>query len=367
MPFLIGTDEAGYGPNYGPLCVSATVWEVDDGIDAACLYKKLRRSVTDCVDRAAKRKIVWADSKAVYKSGGGMDHLERGVLAALSLIDRRPAHWHELWSNVQHSPSAYTAADAGRAAPSEIAASNPRDSLATNHHSGTITLTAEPSGAFAELPWHLDFAATLPIWLGVADGPAWMSIEALPELGDCIRESLAAAGVRLVAILCRALFPAEFNDLVAASNKADVLSRATLGLVADALELISGGSVEVSCDKHGGRDYYLPLLQSHFEDWIEVRRESSAASQYRCSSDERTVDIGFYVGGERFLPVALASMTAKYVRETAMRPFNEFWCARVDGLKPTAGYPVDAHRYRKQIAAVQRELEIDERIIWRGR
>jgi hypothetical protein len=60
-------------------------------------------------------------------------------------------------------------------------------------------------------------------------------------------------------------------------------------------------------------------------------------------------------------------MTAKYVRETAMRPFNEFWCARVNGLKPTAGYPVDSHRYRKQIAAVQRELEIEDRIIWRGR
>ncbi len=33
MTFLIGTDEAGYGPNYGPLVVSATVWEIDDGLD----------------------------------------------------------------------------------------------------------------------------------------------------------------------------------------------------------------------------------------------------------------------------------------------------------------------------------------------
>ena len=365
MAFLIGTDEAGYGPNYGPLCVSATVWEVDDGIDAACLYKRLRRSVTDCVDRAAKRKIVWADSKAIYKNGCGMDHLERGVLTALSLIDRRPSHWNELWSGVRRSAS-YKAATAGRAAPSDIAASNPDRCLENDRGSAAITL-AEPSGAFDDLPWHLDFAAALPFWLSADEGPAWMSIDAIPELADCIRESLAAAGVRLVAVLCRALFPAEFNDLIAASNKADVLSRATLGLVADALGLVSGGSVEVCCDKHGGRDYYLPLLQSHFEEWIEVRRESEVASQYRCTSEHRTVDIGFYVGGERFLPVALASMTAKYVRETAMRPFNEFWCARVEGLKPTAGYPVDSRRYRKQIAAVQRELEIDDRIIWRGR
>ena len=45
MPYLIGTDEAGYGPNYGPLCVSATVWEVADGVDCGGLYKLLRKVV----------------------------------------------------------------------------------------------------------------------------------------------------------------------------------------------------------------------------------------------------------------------------------------------------------------------------------
>src|SRR5215203_3406446 len=29
MPYLIGTDEAGYAPNLGPLVVTATVWHVD--------------------------------------------------------------------------------------------------------------------------------------------------------------------------------------------------------------------------------------------------------------------------------------------------------------------------------------------------
>ena len=33
MPFLLGTDEAGYGPNLGPLVISASVWEVPDGGD----------------------------------------------------------------------------------------------------------------------------------------------------------------------------------------------------------------------------------------------------------------------------------------------------------------------------------------------
>jgi hypothetical protein len=50
-----------------------------------------------------------------------------------------------------------------------------------------------------------------------------------------------------------------------------------------------------------------------------------------------------------------------------MRPFNEFWCSRVPGLKPTAGYPVDSRRFKKQIATVQRELAIDDQILWRSR
>ncbi len=209
------------------------------------------------------------------------------------------------------------------------------------------------------MPWHLGYAADVPLWTDA---------EELSQLVDLLKEKLIAHGVRLVGLLCRAVFPDEFNGLVTESNKADALSRITLGLVAKALELIPTGSVQVLCDKHGGRDYYHPLLQTQFaDDWIEVRQESGEASEYRFGPEERRVEIGFYVCGERFLPVALASMTAKYLRETAMRPFNEFWCAKVPGLKPTAGYPVDSRRFKKQIAAVQRELAIDDQILWRHR
>jgi hypothetical protein len=60
-------------------------------------------------------------------------------------------------------------------------------------------------------------------------------------------------------------------------------------------------------------------------------------------------------------------MTAKYLRELSMRAFNEFWCARVPGLSPTAGYPVDARRFKMEISNVQRELGIDDHMIWRSR
>ena len=50
------------------------------------------------------------------------------------------------------------------------------------------------------------------------------------------------------------------------------------------------------------------------------------------------------------LPVALASMIAKLIRELAMARFNRYWCDRARAaasleLKPTAGYRQDAARW----------------------
>jgi hypothetical protein len=320
MPYVIGTDEAGYGPNLGPLVVTATVWEIDEGIDGAELYKHLRRCVSKSTARPGKKRIVWDDSKAIYKGGDGIGELERGVLAALGLLDRTPSDWTGLWQ----------------------------------------VLDAQCAATLGEAPWHRDYSTPVPMWLE-SDG--------IGELTDCVRKGLISSGVRLVAVLSRAVFADRFNETVAScANKADALSRITLSLVADALALIEFGRVQVFCDKHGGRNRYAPLLQSQFpDDWLEVRHESADESSYRFGPENRRIEIGFWVKGERFLPTALASMVSKYLRETAMKPFNKFWCDHIPGLAPTAGYPVDSYRFKKQIANKQHELEIADAILWRER
>ncbi len=320
MPYVIATDEAGYGPNLGPLVVSATVWELAEGVEIGELYHQLRRVVTKSVEKANKKRVVWADSKVVYKGGDGIDHLERGVLAALALLNQLPSQWAELWCLLDPF-------------------CGPRLEL---------------------IPWHAGYSATLPMWLE-EDG--------LSELVESVRRGLEAAGVRLAALLSRAIFPDEFNATVGrCKNKADALSRITLSLVADALKSVESGPVHVLCDKHGGRNRYGPLVQSQFpDDWVQRHYESSAQSTYRFGPEERRVEIEFWVEGERFLPVALSSMVSKYLRETAMRPFNEFWRRHIPDLAPTAGYPVDSHRFRKQIAGVQRKLGIEDAVLWRER
>ncbi|MFP6648221.1 MAG: hypothetical protein VB817_02100, partial [Pirellulaceae bacterium] len=78
-------------------------------------------------------------------------------------------------------------------------------------------------------------------------------------------------------------------------------------------------------------------------------------------------EIRFAVGGESFLPVALASMTAKYLRELAMAAFNAFWQQQLPGLRPTAGYPQDARRFAGEIDEARQLMEIENDLLWRCR
>ena len=57
-------------------------------------------------------------------------------------------------------------------------------------------------------------------------------------------------------------------------------------------------------------------------------------------------------------------MFAKYLRELAMIAFNQFWQRHVPNLRPTAGYPVDAKRFRREIRTHQRQLHITDQMLW---
>ena len=185
------------------------------------------------------------------------------------------------------------------------------------------------------------------------------------------------------------VFPAEFNDLTQHFNtKGAALSHVTLALVRQLVDdLTSKGSARppprttpesrilnpessftIVCDKHGARNRYLGLLQHYFADeFIRVAIEGKRESRYHWQWDGMPVEAIFLMQGESFLPTALASMVAKYLRELAQRAVNQFWCARVPDLRPTAGYPNGSRKFKRAIAAKQRELKINDHTLWRVR
>ncbi len=322
MPYLIGTDEAGYAPNLGPLVVSASVWWVDEEHWQKDLYRHLNRVVCKTPPRNGKppSRLAIADSKALYSPATGLRCLERGVLAALALVNHCPADWIDVWQ----------------------------------------LLDPRSVDDLPKVPWHVDYDLRLPV---AADA------DELVKLVPNLRNSLERLGVRLMALNSRAVFPDEFNrSNVELGNKSETLSKTTLGLISSALELCGDEPVLIVCDKHGGRNQYGRLLQQQFPDvLIEVHGESLRESIYRWGPEDSRVDVRFRMGGESFLPTALASMTSKYLRELAMRAFNDFWCGRIPDLQRTAGYPGDAKRFLNDIQTVQTELGIATGVLWRDR
>jgi hypothetical protein len=323
MGFLIGTDEAGYGPNLGPLVISATVWEAPDGVGGEDLFGQVGNVIASRLAdvSAGGPCVAMADSKVLYTPGKGLRHLERGLLAALGLLDHRPRTWRDVWRVL--APEAF-------------------------------------DGSTPPAPWYAGYDSPAPLDCNP---------EELEPLAEALFVGLSAAGVRLVAVRSRAIFEEEFNELVERhGSKGAALSHQTLALAARMIDPLGRGPISVVCDKHGGRDRYGPLLAAHFPEWlIENYGEGRARSVYRFGPAERRVEVCFRTKAESCLPAALASMASKYLRELAMRALNHYWRGQVPGLQPTAGYPQDAKRFRADIAGMQARLHIADRVLWRMR
>ena len=219
-------------------------------------------------------------------------------------------------------------------------------------------MAAHAANEFSISPWFNGYDAAVPIDVIANDWPAH---------GPRLRNALLSAGVQLTRLESRAVFPREFNRLLEHyGSKGSLLSHLTLELIDRVMRPLPDGPISVVCDKHGGRNCYGPLLMQHFPDhFIETHGESRQQSLYRFGPHQRRIDFCFRAKAECCLPAALASMASKYLRELAMQPFNQFWCSRVPGLAPTAGYPQDAAHFKTAIAPTQRELGITDDVIWR--
>jgi hypothetical protein len=153
----------------------------------------------------------------------------------------------------------------------------------------------------------------------------------------------------------RVIDPAEYNAAVRAQNKSEFLFEVAAGLVNRVREL-HPGPLRFLVGKHGGRHYYLRGIQTRISPTVLVREETPKRSTYEIPG----ATITFLEGAEDCHKlVALASMIGKYVRECAMRLFNEWWACRCEGLRRTAGYGRDGARFYREIRSLLPKLDID--------
>jgi ribonuclease HII len=315
----VGIDEAGYGPNLGPLVMTAVVAE-GPGEREPDVWADLDAGVARAGDASGR---LWVDdSKAILRHPSGRERLEATCLAVL--------------------------AAAGGAAPrttaemlAAVGAGTPDDA----------ELTAWLDG---------DEAAVVP-------SPAGLEVTAATY-----RAPFDGADWRIVGVHAVVVGPARFNAaLTETDSKARVhfaaFARLMDGLWAAARQSETASVTHVRSDKHGGRHfYYEPLLDAFPDVWIDRGPEGPALSRYMLRAADRRLELCLQprADAEDGL-VALASIVSKTLRERWMGVFNAYWAARIPGLRPTAGYPGDAQRFRVAIEPHCAARDLPPALWWR--
>lgn len=320
MPLVLaGIDEAGYGPTLGPLCVGMSAFRLHgwDEEKSPNLWSLLSGGVCRRPGRGGghdrRGRIAVADSKQLKLANSvetthPLVHLERGVLAFLGARGERiPESDDELFAALGVCLAGHEC-------------------------------YAGPARAL----------------------PVSTTRDAISVAANVLRRALDRASVSVPEQRVECLSEPAFNAIVHdQSSKAEATAAAITLLCRRARAIpAEPDRFAVVCDRQGGRTGYAPFLSRVFEpDSVETLEESPARSRYLLHAGQRRIGVSFLVEGEgSHLPIALASMMAKYVRELLMLRFNAYWSARALraglDLKPTAGYSADARRWLADAATV---------------
>ncbi|HEX2677941.1 MAG TPA: hypothetical protein VHM19_14910 [Polyangiales bacterium] len=296
---IVGIDENGLGPRLGPLVATAIILELD-----ANEYERARL-------RRIAQRVGIDDSKQVA-GFGNMAIAEGLTLAVLEqLCGRIPADADELLSLL-----ALEGLEPLRArCPERSVAQCWSERLALPAFEGDVVAGR---AALARLAKH-----------GVRISRA----RSVVHCASAIRADLARLGSRT-------------------SLDLSLFER----LVLDAHAAI-GGELEAVLGMVGGiRDY--PSYFDHLRDHrFEILRQDPKVAAYRCHG---LGTLSFEVDADaRHLPVAIASMLGKYVRELAMERQNRFYATHDAGLPRPSGYhdPV-TRRFVEQSRLLRKRLGI---------
>ncbi len=270
---VVGVDEAGYGPNLGPLCIGASIWSMRSDQAWTSLVEPLSRKFrVEFQDREKYSSIPLGDSKKLYRSGGSRSPLTAGVLGLLSMTGQLRLSLPETLLQVRLGPE-----------------------------------TSD------QATWYGEDCMSEDLFFRTEE-------RFEPPVLEQAAELLASLEIELYGLYVYCLDEPEFNRrLERLGNKSTLLTEATFEIIREVLvrqacdnsQLLGYDQLEILCDKHGGRNrYHSPLCHAFPESWFEIVEESAAISSYRASIFGVDSRWSFRAKGDNIVPCSAASMIA---------------------------------------------------------
>lgn len=318
MVILAGIDEAGYGPILGPLVVSCSAFSVPESLLGADLWSVLKKSIARGRKHLAGRLLI-ADSKKAYSRAIGTKELERTTLAALRCLGTEPTSYDEVLSY----------------------------------------LCPQCLSRLGDYPWHRN-----------SNGCSISSAADIRIASDVFMDDMAKSGIKLLSLRSFCLDVAYYNRLVSnVKNKAGVLFSTTASLIQNLWESFPKDNLQIIVDRQGGRVRYRKNLQRMFGELeLHIISENNNTSTYELKDSSRMMRVHFVTkADDRFLPVALASMVSKYVREILVANINRYFLGFDSSLRPTAGYFKDGRRFIADIKTIIPHVQYQSHQLIRSR